>query len=349
VRFLHAQAQGLRRCGLVGVGLDPVDRQQAGQGQVFGAVHPGLQLGLPAAAGALLQHGQHIGFGHGATPAAQPQGAHDVIQGGAAFLAQLQVQAHGHQGALGVVADRGVGRVLVLAVVLHPGVEAGGGHALYLAARCLLHLVQGLGDQLEVGGGVDQAGAAQQQVVVVAGEAFEEPQQLGVVFLVVVVRHQFGRAQALDVPGVEVFMADQPQQLHIAIAGLVHADAWQVGAAADQGGGIAVFQAAIAVVCHIQHEHIAGMRGRAPEGNFGLANLLGVGQQALAIERCRGSRHDKAMGHAAGVEVAAPESPHLDGTVHQLVVVGSRVGAKAQLVYRHGGHAGGQLPVWRVG
>jgi hypothetical protein len=106
-----------------------------------------------------------------------------------------------------------IGGVLVLAVVLDPGVEAGLGHGLHQAARRLQHLVDGARDELEVLAVVQQSGAAQEQVVVVAGEAFEEPQQLGVVLLLVVVAGQFGRAQALDVPGVEVLVADQAQQV----------------------------------------------------------------------------------------------------------------------------------------
>ncbi len=48
--------------------------------------------------------------------------------------AQAQVQRQRDQRALGVVADGGVGRVLVAAVVLGPGVEAGLRHALHAGA-----------------------------------------------------------------------------------------------------------------------------------------------------------------------------------------------------------------------
>jgi len=54
-----------------------------------------------------------------------PQAAHHIVQ--AAFArtagAQLQIKRERDQGALGVVADDGVGRVLVLAVLLRPRIE----------------------------------------------------------------------------------------------------------------------------------------------------------------------------------------------------------------------------------
>ena len=126
----------------------------------------------------LLEHRREIGLGHRAGLAALPQGAHHRVERGLAFRAQRQVEAQRDQRALGVVAHRRIGGVLVLAVVLDPGIEAGLRHRLHLAPRRLQHLVDGLVQQLEVGRVVDQAGAAQQQVVVVAGEALEEPQQL---------------------------------------------------------------------------------------------------------------------------------------------------------------------------
>ncbi|MNT64531.1 hypothetical protein D3C72_2024420 [compost metagenome] len=72
-------------------------------------------------------------------------------------------------------------------------------------------MVQRFGYQLEVSSVIDQASAAQQQIVVIAGETFKKPQQLGVVFLVIVIRHQFCRPQALDVPSMKILVADQPQ------------------------------------------------------------------------------------------------------------------------------------------
>ena len=97
-------------------------------------------------------------------------------------------------------------------------------HALYLPPRGLLHLIDGFGQQLQVGGVVDQAGSAHQQVVVVTGETFKKPQQLGVVFLGVVVAGEFFGPQAFDVPGVEVFVADEAQQGGVAVGGFEFGD-----------------------------------------------------------------------------------------------------------------------------
>ena len=248
------------------------------------------------------------------------------------MLAQVQVQAQRHQRAFGVVAHRGVGGVFVLAVVLHPGIKAGLCHRLHLAARRLQHLVDSLGDELEVGGVVNQARTAQQQVVVIAGKALEKPQQLRVVFLVVVVAGKLGGAQPLHVPGVEIFVADEAEQGGVALALARLALAGKVAAPADQGSGVAVFQPAVAVVHGVEHEQVAGKRGLAlavPEANGGFANLLRVGQQPLAVKRWRGPGHHEAVGHTACGELAHPEVAHFHGAVHQFVVVGCGVQAKA--------------------
>ncbi|MPM56396.1 hypothetical protein SDC9_103198 [bioreactor metagenome] len=323
----------------VGLQLHALAGEQFLEWQILCAVHPVLQFLRPVPARELVQHLQHVVVRHGAALGALPQCAHHVVERGAAMLAQRQVQAQRHQRALGVVAHRGVGCVLVLAVILHPGVEAGLGHRLHLASRRLLHLVDGLGEQAQIGGVVDQARAAQQQVVVVAGEALEEPQQLGVVLLVVVVAREFGGAHALDVPGVKVFVADQAEQRVVALGCQLLANARQVAAAADQGRAGLVLQATIAVVHHVEHEQIVRMHGLTlamPETDFRLTDALGVGQQTFPIERCSSARDDEAVRHAAGGEACAPELAHLHGAIHQLIVVGGDVGAKARAVHMHG-------------
>ncbi len=180
------------------------------------------------------------------------------------FAAQRQVQAQSHQRAFGVVTHGGVGGVFVLAVVLDPGVKAGLRHTLHMAAGGLLHLCDGLAQQSDVGGVVDQPCAAQQDVVVVAGEAFKEPQQLGVVFLRVVVAGKGIGAQLLDVPGVKVLVADQAEQRGVALwlarAGRQAVVARQVIALADQGGAVAVLQPAIAIVHGVEHEEVVLVR-----------------------------------------------------------------------------------------
>ena len=248
-------------------------------------------------------------------------------------------------------------------------------HALHQAARGLGHLVHGLGQQLEVGGVVDALGAAQQQVVVVAGEALEEPQKLRVVLLGVVVGGQLGRAQALDVPGVEVLVADQAQERGVALGLFVRGGrqraAWlarKVLAVADQGGGVFVLQATVAVVHGVQHEDVVFewnwalgpvLLARAahffdssvdhitmPEAQLGLTNGLRVGQQLGAVKAGRRTGHHKAVRNAAGHKAAAPKRAHLHRAVHQGVVVVGAVKAKTGLGHAHRLQPGGHAPAF---
>ena len=71
------------------------------------------------------------------------------------------------------------------------------------------NVVNGFGQQREIGGRINEFGALQKQVIVVAGKAFKEPQQLGVVLLVEVDACKLGWAQTLDVPCVKVLMANE--------------------------------------------------------------------------------------------------------------------------------------------
>ena len=289
VFFAGAQAQRLCGRGRLARGGDAVGGQQLGHGQLLRAVHPGGQFGGEAAAGQLLQGGGNVAFGHGAGFAAPPEQAHGVIErGGLFFAAQAQVKAQGHERAFGVVADGGVGGVGFGAVVLHPGVKAGFGHGLHVAAGRLPDLVERLGQQFQVGGAVNQARAQQQQVVVVAGEAFKEPQQARVVFLPVVVAGEFGRAQAFDVPGVKVLVADEAQQGGVALAGVALPQARQVAPGADERRAAAVLQPAVAAGRGVEHEKVVRLRRLAaravPQAGGGLADFLRVAQQALAVK-----------------------------------------------------------------
>ena len=110
-----------------------------------------------------------------------------------------------------------------------------------------------------------------------------------------------------------------------------------------------MLQSAIAIVCGRQHEHIAvewwlGISAM-PEGHFGLADALGIGQQAFTVERWTCTGDNTFMGNASRGERASPERPHLDGCIHQRVVVGSAVGAKPVGVDFQRCETRGQLPV----
>ncbi|MCY1513852.1 hypothetical protein D9M68_483710 [compost metagenome] len=358
--FGHAQAERLRRLRRVVERGHAVRAQQVGQREFVGRMHPAREFGGVRAPAHGFERGGNVGLADRAAVAVRPEVAHHVVERALAFLAQCEVEAQRHQRALGVVADGAVGRLLVLAVVLDPGVEARVGHRLHEPAGRLQHLVDGLVEQPQVGGVVDAAGAAQQQVVVVAREAFEEPQQLRVVLLAVVVARELGRAHALDVPGVEVLVADEAQQRGVALGLLLlFAAQRQVAAVADERGGVAVLEPAVAVVHRVEHEHVAVDRQlrpaalaglvAVPEADLGFADGLGVGNEAIAVERGRGARDHEAVRHAAGLELGAPEGAHLDRAVGQFVVAGGAVAAEAVLVGLRRHERGGARPARGVG
>ena len=176
-----------------------------------------------------------------------------------------------------------------MTVVLDPGIEAGLSHGLYQAPGRLVDLVNGFGEQAQVGFVVNALGSHQENVIVITRKPFKEPQQLGVILTGVVIACEFRGAQAFDVPGVEVFMADQPQQPCVPFIGLCRCrsvrhsigQARQVFARADQRSGIAVFQATVTIVDRIEHKDVVGVRRFAfavPKANFRLTDLLGVCQ-----------------------------------------------------------------------
>ena len=363
--FLTAQAPLARQRRRAAQNPHAVQGEQLLDRQFGRAVDPLAQFAREAAAAHGFQRVGHVGFGEALLrvalrAAALPEQAHHVVERGMAFLAQGEVQAQGDQGALGVVAHGGVGGVLVRAVVLDPGIAAGIGHALHLAPGGGTHLLDGPVELAQVGGRVDAAGAQQEQVVVVARDALEEPQQAGVVFLRVVVGQQIGRAQALDVPGVEILVADEPEQGGVVVAG-AHAGARQGLAAGNQGRAGAVLQSAVAVLHGVEQEQVMvegshagrglgiGVRGCAavPEPHFCLADAARIGEQAVCIERGRRLADDETVGNAVGREAPAPEAAQLHGAVGQRVVVRGRIASQAAGIHLLRRQGGGQLPPGR--
>ena len=85
-------------------------------------------------------------------------------------------------------------------------------------------------------------------------------------------------------------------------------------------------------------------RVAVPKADGRLANLLRVGQQALAIKTGASAGHHKTVRHAARHEAAAPKRTHFYRAVDQLVVVRCRVRAKAMAINMLRAQAGGQGP-----
>ncbi|KAG1540800.1 hypothetical protein G6F50_014312 [Rhizopus delemar] len=240
-----------------------------------------------------------------------------MAAGGAA--ADQQVQAQRHQRALRVVTDQRVGRVLVLLVIARPRVERAFRHRLLGAARRAGHAGDGLGQQAQVVGLRDRARAQQQQVVVIGREAFEHPQQARQVGLLKVVGGKRLRLDALDVPGMEVFMADQAKKAAVAFALALLAQHRQVLAGRHQRRAGAMLQAAVAVARHHGHEDVAvgtvqerrAFRAGLEERDLRLADLFHVARDAGQIQVRR---------HAAGARYrpkpwrrAAPLWPRASG------------------------------------
>ena len=129
-------------------------------------------------------------------------------------------------------------------------------------------------------------------------------------------------------------MADQAEQRDVVLAG-IGAVARQVLSAGDQRGAVEVLQAAIAVVHGVEHEHIACERQLAlglaavPELHLGLADALGVSQQAFAVKTGRRCRHDEAVRYTIQREAGVPEIAQFERAVGQRIVIGGEVAAKA--------------------
>ena len=150
-----------------------------------------------------------------------------------------------------------------------------------MAPRRGQHAADGAGDPLQVTRVIDQPGPTQQQIVVVGRESLEEPQQLGVVLPGVVVVGEFRRAQPLDVPGMEVLVADQAEQIRVAVAAVRAAALGHVPARRDQRGAGAVFQAAVPLLDQVVQEDPHGVHPDA----FGPAQFAvdGGGVEALGL------------------------------------------------------------------
>ena len=109
-----------------------------------------------------------------------------------------------------------------------------------------------------------------------------------------------------------------------------------------------MLQPAITVVNGIEHEEVMFERrflGYVPKANLRFADFLRIDQQLRTVKTGCGTSHNKAVGHTAGLEAAAPESTHLDRAVDQFVVVGGAVAAEAVLADFVRSQPGHQLPV----
>ena len=132
--------------------VTPNVREQLAQRRILGAVDVAREEVGEIAARELARERSIAVLRH-ADPAlavALPQRAHHVVERRAPSRRSVRSSAQRDERALGVVADHGVRRVLVLPVVLDPRVEARLGDALHVASRRAQHRRDRAPEELEV-------------------------------------------------------------------------------------------------------------------------------------------------------------------------------------------------------
>ena len=202
------------------------------------------------------------------------------------------------------------------------------------AAGAALHAADGFRQQAQIALFIDQTAAHQAQVVVIGSDALKGPQQTGVAFLVQIIGRERRRLHPLDVPTVEVFVADQTQQFQIAVADLLNALLRQIVAVGHQRGGSAMLQTAVDVFADEKHEHIALERSRlAKQFDLVFANFLGVARQALEVG-AETTGDNEFVRYAAGFEADSLEGAQLHRMVDQLVVGSRLIAAEAGFLVR---------------
>ena len=231
--------------------------------------------------------------------------------------------------------------------MLGPGLNAGVGQCLHVAARVSLQPRRCFGKQVEIRRDLDHAGAQQHQVVVVGRHAFVVPQVGGVGLARQVGFRQLLRSHALDVPQVKVLMAHQPQEAPV-LAGHRGIGPWQVVTRAHQCAGAAVLKPAIAVAQHPRQEQVSVQcRFLAKQLPLRVADATGVRHQPGLVKI-------KAAGQRVGVRDAIDikcqllESAQFERMVDRFLVIVGAVLAEACTVDLHRGHCGGHPPLATV-
>src|SRR5690625_477124 len=137
-----------------------------------------------------LDEGRHLVLANafGSTPKVVlakvlPQITHHIIETAASIRAGLtgKVEPHGHQGARGIVADDGIGRVFILLVKAGAGDEGAGGDGLLASARDLTELGNGPLQTLEIGALANGGSAPGEQPIVRGAQALKRPKLMRVV------------------------------------------------------------------------------------------------------------------------------------------------------------------------
>ena len=155
-----------------------------------------------------------------------------------------------------------------------------------------------------------------------------------------VVGTKSGRPQALHVPEVKIFVADEPEQAAIFFAHLVLAPARQAVPGNDHARRPGMLQPAVALARRVQQEEVAvKIRRQTEEIHVRCADLLDVVAKARHVRRLPPSNSDR-MGNTADRKFADAELTHFDRMIYELCVVCRAIAAETIngcMVPLHGG------------
>ncbi len=170
------------------------------------------------------------------------------------------IEEPGDESPLGVVGDLAVDGVLVLLVIADPGIGARLGEGTHLSSGRVADAFDLIGESFEVLVTVHETRPGNDQIVVVTGETFHHPKIRCQDFLLVIEGAEGDGTQALAVPGVEQFMADE------AIPAATPIFILPAPAAGQHQSAVLVLKTTPRFGDDI-HELVAGVGDLSPEGN----------------------------------------------------------------------------------
>jgi len=171
-------------------------------------------------------------------------------------------------------------------------------------ALAFANTVEACGGQGEELVFVQYARSERKNVLVIGGEAFEDPEVVGVAFALELVGQEGCGTKMLHQPGMEVFVSEDGEEILI-----VFGTGGFAGAGKDQcvclkhAGGF-VFQTAIETGADLDVKQILTEGGGAPEVEDGFQNGLCILQDEVLVESGgAGAGEDERVGNAANGEV----------------------------------------------
>ena len=241
--------------------IDTVRLQELFERQFSGAANHGIEKIAEIDSRHLACNCLEAVFGHacaGLAPAL-PTVFHDIVQrySPLGLDPQLEIERERDERSLCVVADDCVARVRVLLVELRPGVEARFRDALVQSSVATQHARNGLAEQFQVAGFVNQSRTHECKIIVIRGDALEDPQKPGMGLGRQIVRRKHRGLHALHVPRMKVFVTRQAEKCAVSLVDDVVASRGKAVARADETRRPAVLQAAVATARGAQQEQVA--------------------------------------------------------------------------------------------